>query len=124
GRVGLGRVEELTRNILNGDLPAALGHLAKIQEEGASAVQLTRDLIHYFRKVIALAADPKLAAVIQAELTAEELARAAELAKKVSPERHAKFVRSLIRAYAEMRYSPFALIPLELALVEHLQASS
>jgi hypothetical protein len=31
-----------------------------------------------------------------------------------------KMIKALIRAYAEMRYSPFAIVPLEVALVENL----
>ena len=30
-------------------------------------------------------------------------------------------IKSLIRAYSEMRYSPFAIVPLEIAIIENLK---
>jgi len=31
------------------------------------------------------------------------------------------FLKSLIQAYSEMRYSPFEIVPLEIALIENLK---
>jgi len=35
--------------------------------------------------------------------------------------KHIPLIKALIRAYSEMRYSPFASIPLEVTLIEHLK---
>ena len=58
----------------------------------------------------------------QSELTREEIERIKKLAELIMPPKHIPLLRSLIRAYGEMRYSPFAMIPLEVALIESLSA--
>jgi len=38
----------------------------------------------------------------------------------IQPEKHIALIKSLIRAYSEMRYSPFVSVPLEIAIIENL----
>jgi DNA polymerase III subunit gamma/tau len=120
GRVGFRKVDELAHFILKKDLPAALAHLAALSEEGHNLVQLTRDLIHYIRKVLTLKTSPDIESTLSLELTQEEIARVKELGALLSPEDGVRYLRAMIRAYSEMRYSPFATIPLEVALIEQL----
>ncbi|MEK7110826.1 MAG: hypothetical protein AAB867_03150, partial [Patescibacteria group bacterium] len=88
--------------------------------EGLNLVELTRDLIHHLRKVLTLAVSPGLEAHFELDFTAEELERVKRLVPLMEPQRGVALLRALLRAYAEIRYSPFALIPLEMALTEEL----
>lgn len=120
GRVGLKKVDEFAELTLKGDLNQSLRYLAELQEEGYNLVQLTKDLIHYLRKVLSLSVSPSLESVFSTELTKEEVARIKKLTSMLSPAEQVKLLRILIRAYSEMRYSPLASVPLEIALVEFL----
>lgn len=120
GRVGLKKVDALAERILERDMEKSLEYLGEMNEEGHNVVQLVKDLIHYLRKILALRADPRLERFLSAELTNEEIGRIKELGELMSPEEQIKIIKSLIRAYSEMRYSPLLTIPLEIAFVEML----
>lgn len=120
GRTGLKKVHELAALILKKDLKTALGYLSELNDEGHNLTQFTKDLIHYFRKVLSLAVNPSLEKIMEKDLTRDEVAQAQKLAVGADPVFIVKITKSLIRAYSEMRYSPFAIVPLEIALVENL----
>jgi DNA polymerase-3 subunit gamma/tau len=122
GRVGLGRVQGLTEYILKNDLSGSLEYLAKLSEDGQNIVQFTKDLIHYMRKVLTLALNPHLEIAYSSDSTKEEVAAMKKLASLINdPQKTVALLESLIQGYSEMRYSPFAMIPLELALIENLK---
>lgn len=120
GRVGLKKVEALSELIVKRDLKGALELLEETSSEGGNPVQLARDLIHYLRKVASLKANPALEAMFASELTGEEVVALKKISEAADFGRVVKFVKSLIRAYSEMRYSPFASVPLEIAFIEEL----
>ena len=120
GRTGLKRVHTLAEAIVKKDLKNALTHIAELQDEGHNVVQLAKDLIHYLRKVLSLKINPALEKTFEKELTHDEIAAMKQLGTAADPAFLVKIERSLIRAYAEMRYSPFAAIPLEICLTENL----
>jgi len=120
GRVGLARAEHLAELIFKNDLKASVKYLSELSEEGLNLGQFVKDLVHYLRKVITIRTSPQAESSISLELTHEELLRLKKLAASCDPQKHIPLLKSLIRAYAEMRYSPFAMIPLEIALIEHL----
>ncbi|MBI2013699.1 MAG: DNA polymerase III subunit gamma/tau [Candidatus Colwellbacteria bacterium] len=120
GKVGFIRTSTLASYMMENDLEAALEYLAEIQESGFNLVELAKDLIHYMRRTLALKFDPNLAEVFKRELTADELKELTKHSKFVS-EKTIPILKSLIRAYSEMRYSPFPLIPLEVAIIENLK---
>ncbi len=124
GRIGFHTVDLLAEFILKNDLKGALAYIAKINEDGVNVVQLTRDLIHYVRKIVTLKLNPQLEAAFHTDLTGEEVKRLKKLAELAHPDAQLKLLKSLIRAYTEIRYSPFALIPLEIALIENLEKPS
>lgn len=122
GKVGFVRTAALAGYILDNDLEATLRYLAEINESGFNLVQLNKDLIHYLRRVLALKFDPQLEEIFKRELTTDEITeikKHAELAK--NPDKIINLIKSLIRAYSEMRYSPFTLVPLEVAIIENLK---
>lgn len=121
GRVGFRKVEHLSECIIKNDIKGSLEYLSEINEEGHNLVQFTKDLIHYMGKILALHLNPELEKTFHLELTDDEVKRMKALALIADENKMVPLVRSLIRAYSEMRYSPFALIPLEIALVENLK---
>lgn len=137
GKVGFNRTAELADKILSQDLKAALSYIRDINEAGYNVVDLTKELIQYLRRVLTLATNPDLETSIKKELTTKELEQLKTHAKLItSPSVIANppkageaisfvinLLKSLIRAYSEMRYSPFASIPLEIAIIENLKES-
>lgn len=120
GRVGLKKVHQLADLIIKRDLKSATQYLSDLQEEGHNLVQFTKDLIHYLRKVVSLKLNPGLEKSFAADLTEDEISNIKKLASAVETAMVIKFIKSLIVAYSEMRYSPFAVVPLEIALIEQL----
>ncbi|HUC31572.1 MAG TPA: DNA polymerase III subunit gamma/tau [Candidatus Paceibacterota bacterium] len=120
GRTGLKKVHELAEFIIKKDVKGALGYLNELNEDGHNLVQFTKDLIHYLRKVLSLKINPSLKAIMERDLTKDEVAAAIALGAAADTAPLVKMIKALIRAYAEMRYSPFAIVPLEVALVEQL----
>ncbi len=122
GKVGFNRTADMAEALIKKDLPEALKQLSKINEGGYNLVQFTKDLIHYLRRVLAFKFSPSLEENFKKELTDSEL----ELIKKhsqmiVDEEKTIGLLKSLIRAYTEMRYSPIAIAPLEVAIIENLK---
>jgi len=121
GRVGLKKVEALAEFLLKEDLPASLEYIAELNEEGQNLVQFTKDLIHYLRKVLSLSLEPALERHFALELTNDEIERMKRLKVLVNPPKLTALLKSLLRAYSEMPYSPLALVSLEVALAEQFK---
>ncbi len=122
GKVGFGRTAELAELILKGDLKASLEYLNKFSETGYNLIDLNKELIHYLRRVLSIKFDSSLAELFRKELTHRELEQIKKHSALIQPERHINLIKSLIRAYSEMRYSPFASVPLEVAIIENLRS--
>lgn len=122
GKVGLVRTKTLAKYILEGNLESSLKYISEINEGGFNLVQLTKDLIHYFRRVLSLKLNPGLEEIFKRELTSDEIEEIKNHGTLIKNDHDAiNLIRSLIRAYSEMRYSPFPLVPLELAIIENLK---
>jgi len=121
GQVAFKRTAELAELLVKNDLSASLDYLSKINEEGYNLVQFNKDLIHYFRRVLALKFAPELENHFSRELTDQKLALVKKHSQMIVPEKTIKLIKSLIEAYTEMRYSPFAIVPLEVAIIENLK---
>lgn len=124
GQVGGARVVKLAEMIFDKDLDSSLKYISELNESGYNIVDLTKELIHYLRRVITLSSSARLEEVFKKEHTQKELEQIKRHAAKASLEEHIPFLRSLITAYSQMRYSPFSSIPLEVALIEFLQKKS
>lgn len=120
GRTGLRKVHTLAALIVAKDLKGALVNLSELNDEGHNLVQFTKDLIHYLRKTLSLSVNPSLEATFEKDLTHDEIIAIKKLAAGADTATLVKIIKALIRAYAEMRYSPFAIVPLEVMLVEQL----
>jgi DNA polymerase III subunit gamma/tau len=120
GRTGLKKIHELAALIVKKDLAGATSYLETLNEDGHNLVQCAKDLIHYLRKVLSLKLNPSLGDMFSKELTSDELAQVKAIGATADTAFLVAMLKSLIRAYAEMRYSPFAIVPLEIALTESL----
>lgn len=121
GRVGMKKVRQMAEPIVERDRKTALLRLNEISAEGHNMISLTHDLIHYLRRVLSLRLNPDLAPVFEADLTGEEIANIKKLGEGAETGKLAEIIKALIRGYSEMRYSPFAAIPLEIAIIENLE---
>jgi DNA polymerase-3 subunit gamma/tau len=120
GRTGLKKIAEFADLLIKKDLQAAVAHVNALTDEGGNPVQFTKDLIHYLRKVLSLKLSPALEKTFEKELTKDEVTTAQRLGTASDAKLLVQLIKSLIRAYSEMRYSPFAIVPLEIALTENL----
>ncbi|MBM3257557.1 MAG: DNA polymerase III subunit gamma/tau [Candidatus Liptonbacteria bacterium] len=120
GRAGMKKVHGFAAHILKKELNEALVALRKLADEGHNMTEFTKELIHYLRKTLTLALNPNLRDAYKADFTDEELKNVSSLVPLIQTETCIALLRSLIRGYSEMRYSPFATIPLEIALIEQL----
>jgi len=121
GQATFKKVSELAELLIKNDLKASLNYLSKINEEGYNLVQFNKDLIHYFRRILALRFSPQLEKHFAKELTDQELSLIKKHSQMIEPEKTIELIKSLIEAYTEMRYSPFVIVPLEVAIIECLK---
>ena len=122
GKIGYKKTAQLAEYLLKSDLENSLSYLNEIDHDGYNLVQLNKDLIHYLRRALTLKMNPKIEELYQKELTKDELAHLKNHAQLLQEQKHIALLKSLIRAYSEMRYSPFAIVPLEIAIIENLKS--
>lgn len=123
GRVGFSKTAEFADILTQKDVEKALNYLSKINEGGYNLTQFNRDLIHYLRRTLALKFAPSLENEFEKELTDAELKLLKSLSQKIDANKTINLIKSLIRAYTEMKYSPFAIVPLEVAIIENLKVA-
>lgn len=121
GQIGFARTAKLADLIFKNDLPGSLEYLSQINNGGYNLVDLNKELIHYLRRVISLKMDPRLEHLFKKEFTQKELEQLKTHSQTADVKKHLPLLKALIRAYGEMRYSPFAIVPLEIAIIENLQ---
>ncbi|MCL5017488.1 MAG: DNA polymerase III subunit gamma/tau [Patescibacteria group bacterium] len=121
GKIGYKKTAELAELLLRGDLESSLSYLSQINEEGYNLPQLGKDMIHYLRRTLSLKLSPGVEELYKKELTADNLALLKKHSDLINSERHINLLKSFIRAYSEMRYSPFPIAPLEVAIIENLK---
>jgi len=121
GQVSFSRTADFADLLFKGNLRESLNYINKVAEEGYNVADLNRELIHYLRRAISLKVDSDLEKTFANDLTAQEFQRLKTHSALVEPKKHLTLIKSLIRSYGEMRYSPFASIPLEIAIIENLQ---
>ena len=102
-------------------MSGSLKYLSELNDGGYNLVDFNKELIHYWRRLLSLKFDPSIEKLLVRELTKKELGTLKNQASLVDAKKHIQLVKSLIRAYSEMRYSPFAIVPLEVAVIENLQ---
>lgn len=122
GKIGYKKTAQLAEYLLKGSLKDALAYLHEIDQGGYNIVQFNKDLIYYLRRVITLKTNPDLEKLYSKELTKDEIVHLKNHAGLAQEKKTIMLLKSLIRAHSEMRYSPFAIVPLEVAIIENLQS--
>lgn len=120
GKVTFSKIAAFAETLLKGQIDKTLKNLAEIEDDGYNLVQFNKDLIHYLRKALVLKFEPSLEKSFREELTPEALEKLKNHTELVK-EKHLELLKSLIKAYGQMRYSQFPIIPLEVAIVENLK---
>jgi len=125
GNVAFKRISELAEFLLTADLAKSLKFLSEINESGYNLVQFNKDLIHYLRRVLALKFSPALEESFSREMTDEELKTIKKhgklIASSAAEQKLINLMKLLIEAHTEMRYSPFVIVPFEIAIIEALK---
>jgi len=121
GKVTFSKTSDFAETLLKGQTDESLKKLSEIEDDGYNLVQFTKDLIHYLRKALVLKFEPSLESSFKEELTPEALEKIQAHAKLIAEDKHIELLKSLIKAYGQMRYSQFPIIPLEVAIVESLK---
>jgi DNA polymerase-3 subunit gamma/tau len=120
GKVAFVKLAAFSELLLTGDLDEALTRVEEIHDGGYSLIQFTKDVIQYLRRVAVLSYQPAMEKKFAAELTDDHLKTLLRHAKLFKPE-HLALLQTFIRAWSQMRYSQFPLIPLEVAVIEGLK---
>lgn len=121
GKTGAAKIAIFVEKLLKNDLAGALEHLNEIQEGGYNLNQFCKDVIHHLRRALVLKLNPDFETAYRAELTKNEVENIKKLTTDFREEKHLRLIKNLIAAYGQMRYSPFPIIPLEVAIVESLK---
>ncbi len=121
GKVAFTKLSGFVELLLRKNLDDALARVEEIQDGGYSLLQFTKDVVQYLRRVAVLSYQPAMEKKFAAELTDEHMKTLLTHAKLFAPE-HLELIKTFIRAYSQMRYSQFPLIPLEVAIIEGLSA--
>jgi len=120
GKVGFDKLSTFAELLLDKNIKDALKTLSDIYDGGYNIVQFTKDLIQYMRRVAVLSHNADMNKLFANELMADHVAKLEVHAKKFE-DKHIVLLRNLIKAYGEMRYSQFPIIPLEVSIIESLK---
>ena len=121
GKVGFRKIADFADLVVNKDLGGSLKFLNQLSSSGTNLVELNKELINYFRRVLALSCDKNMEAVFQKEITKDELSKIKIHSQKISKEKLISLLQSFIKAYSDMRYSPFPHVTIEIAEIENLR---
>ncbi|MDP3956640.1 MAG: DNA polymerase III subunit gamma/tau [bacterium] len=120
GRVGVKKLADFSELLITKDLSASLKFLVELEKDSQSFTQFTKDLIHFLRRVLSARVAAELLATFENDFTKEEIQKIKDLGVKADTNFLIALIKNLIKAYSEMRYSPFAMVPLEVAIIEIL----
>lgn len=117
GKVGFGEIVALAEAALRGDIDEVLRRVSRVSEGGYNLAQFAKDLIQHLRRVAVIHYSPEMKQELGREVLAEHLEQIVKQAQLFQTS-HLELIKNLIKAYGEMRYSQFPVIPLEVALIE------
>lgn len=96
----------------------ALKLINQLAQDGYDLHQFSKSLIDYFRKLLILKIDSKLANLVAPELTKEQLSVIINQSKKFTEKKLIKILQILLESVNLMKTAPYPQIPLEIAVVE------
>ncbi|MCZ6675690.1 MAG: DNA polymerase III subunit gamma/tau [Candidatus Poribacteria bacterium] len=107
---------ELSRAILQCNLPESIQVLGNLAKQGADLTQCLHQLIADFRALRLLAISPKLEDLIQSSKSELQLMK--ESADLASPERLSRIIKILMRTNSEIKQHGYAQVHFESALID------
>jgi DNA polymerase-3 subunit gamma/tau len=114
GLTGDARVRQLTSQLVNRDLAAALETLQSVEASGLDLRQFQRELVEWLRALLLV----KAGASQVSSVSAEELSELRALARQISIEEASRSLQ--LFASADLRADAYSPLPLEIALVQSL----
>ena len=120
GRVGVKKLVDFSALLIAKDISGAMAFIEKLEGDGQNLSQFTKDLIHFTRRILLARVDINAAILFENYFTEEEIQKIKDLSSKAEANFLIALIKSLIKAYTEMRYSPFAVVPLQVAIIENL----
>jgi len=105
------------------NLDTALGVLRRLNEQGTDMKVLLTLFLRLVRAVLIARAAPSFAPEVLGELTEVEQDAAKRHAQTAPPRIHSKLLLRLLEAEARMGTTFIASLPVELALIEHVEAA-
>ncbi len=120
GTVGFNTAARFIEFIVQKDIPGAVNFLNKIVLEGKDLQEFSKTLLNYLRKLMILKIDSSLSSLIDTDITVEQLETLKVQAAKIPEGLLPKALQIYLRAQNEIKYSPIATLPLEIATVELL----
>lgn len=122
GKVGLEKLNLLISFLFKKEIENSLEFLNALKNENCDLVGFNKDLIDYLAKILSLKVNPKMETAFRDIFSENELNKMKELASLTEVEKQIELIKLLISAERDMRYSPFAWIPFEVALVEFIKS--
>lgn len=104
--------------LAGGDKISALNFIHKIYESGADLENFSKDFIEYMRKVLMAKVNPVVLAYFMNDLTDETAQLISNQAKAIEDQRLIRMINIFSSARSEIKISPIAPLPLELAVME------
>jgi len=120
GQAGYQKLAELLTHVFANNNEGALKAIHNLKERGTDIIQFNKNLINFMGHLLAITANAKMEEVLARELVGEEIKALKQLAETAPLARQIELTKTLIAAHREMRYSPFAFIPFEVAVVEFI----
>ncbi len=120
GKIGFDKLSEFCELILKNQLKEVIEMLHQFNDNGVNLIQLTKDLIHYLRRIAVLKYHPQMIDLFKNELSLDHL-QIINKQTKFFDDHHLNLIKILINTYSQMRYSQFPIIPLEITLIEFLK---
>lgn len=120
GAVSFHTIASLAEHLITGNLDKALASLGKLYDSGHNIAECAKNLIIHLRRVAVLTASPTMRTMLAKEVSNTHLETLSRHAEQFKPH-HLALIKTLIAAYRDMRYSPFPIIPFEVALIESIE---
>jgi len=120
GKASLEKINSLLSLVFKKD-PTLLEKINLLKNESCDIVQFNKDSISYLGKLLSLKTNPKMEIIFKNTFSDNELEEMKTLISQFSLNDGLKLIKSLIEAHREMRYSPFAWVPFEVALIEFIK---
>ena len=122
GMVDINLVSQFTSFLCQRKSGEALSFLTKIFEKGKDPQEFAKALIRYLRQGLIIKINPNLQNPILTGLTSEERLRLQSQISGMEEARLRRILKLFLEAQHRMKYSPIPQLPLELAVIESLQA--